>query len=122
MIKQASHQIFEYSRKREPISDSTIALLCQSASYVLHVVAKFDAVTSKDTTSTWQLEDRSELFDQLKISLCEWIVREDVVGGSSFGGNIPRYDCKTATTNQGERELVVRWAFLKGSNNTLFTI
>lgn len=80
--------------------------MCQSASYVLYVVAKFDGIT---TNYAWQLKDRDELFYQMKVSLSEWIVRQDVVGGSSFGGNIPRSELKMLTkfNNRGERELVV---------------
>ena len=111
LIEKASHQIFEFSRKREPFSDSTLDLLCQSASYVLHVVAKFDEVTAKETDSAWQL-DRSELFDQMKVSLSEWIARQDVIGGSSFGGNIPKYDSRTLRRNKGEGELAVCQTFL----------
>jgi hypothetical protein len=107
VIKQASHQIFEFSSKREPFSNSTIDLMCQSASYVLHIVAKFDEVTIQDINCAWQLEDRCKLFDQMKVCLSKWIVRQDVIGGSSFGGNIPRYEYETVTRNHGERELVV---------------
>ena len=106
MIEKASCQIFEFAAKREPFSDSTLDFLCQSASYVLHVVTKFDEVTSKDIDSAWQLEDRSKVFGQMKDSLCKWIARQDVIGGPSFGGNIPKYD-KTVRGNRGKIELQV---------------
>ena len=107
LIEKASCQIFEFARTREPFSDSTLDFMCQAASYVLHVVAKFDEVTAKDIESAWQLEDRNKIFNQMKVSLHEWIIRQDVIGGSSFGGNIPKYGGRTLRGNRGKRELQV---------------
>ena len=103
MLEKVSRQIFEFARKRESFSNSTLQLMCVSASYVLHVVAKFDEVTAKDIESAWHLEDRSKVFSQMKVSLSEWIARQDVIGGASFGGNIPKYD----KIVRGKRELQV---------------
>ena len=107
MIKKASYQIFEFAWKKEPTSDNILDLMCHSASYVLHVVAALDEVTEKTVDSPWQWEDRSKLFGQMKKSLHEWIARKDVIGGSMFGGSIPRYDRPGVRKNRGKRELKV---------------
>ena len=106
VMEKASYQIFEFARKRESCSDHTLTLMCQSASYVLHVVARLDEITNID--SVWQWEDRSKVFGQLKESLREWIARSDVIGGSMFGGSVLQYGSKqTARKNRGKRELQV---------------
>ena len=104
-MEKASCQIFEFARNTEPFSDIILDLMCISASYILHVVAKFDEVTPEE--SPRQLEERGKVFSQLKVSLGEWIARRDVIGGSSFGGNIPKYGSRTLRGNRGKRELQV---------------
>lgn len=104
-MKRASYDIFEFATKREPCSDHSLTLMCQSASYILHVVARLDEVTNID--SAWQWEDKKKVLDQLKKSLSEWITRNDVVGGSMFGGSVPQYGKHTVTKNRSKRELQV---------------
>lgn len=121
MIEKASRQIFEFARTRETFSDCTLDLMCVSASYVLHVVAKFDEVTAKE--SAWQLEDRSKVFDQMKVSLGEWISRQDVIGGSSFGGSMPKHGGRVLRGNRGERELLVyQTLFIISNDNNILLL
>ena len=117
LIEKASRQILEFARKRDNFSDSTLDLMCVSASYVLHVVAKFDDISEEE--SSWQLEERSKVFDEMKVSLREWIARSDVIGGSSFGGNIPRYGSRTLRGNKGKKELQVMYIFVFHNNNNI---
>ena len=109
LIEKASRQIFEFARKRDHFSDSTLNLMCVSASYILHIVAKFDEISEKE--SSWQLEERSKVFDEMMVSLRAWIARSDVIGTSSFGGNIPKYDSRTLRGNKGKKELQVMYIF-----------
>ena len=104
----SSYQVFNFARKKEPTSDGAFLLMCQSASYILHVVAKLDECTAKDIDSEWQWEDRSKVFGQMKEALSNWIARKDVIGGSMFGGDVSEYYYTTAVKkNRGKRELQV---------------
>ena len=104
-MEKASCEIFEFARNMEPFSDNTLELMCITASYILHVVTKFDEMISKENPR--QLEERGKVFSQMKVSLGKWIARQDVIGGSSFGGNIPKYGNRTLRGNRGKRELQV---------------
>ncbi len=104
----SSCQIFDFAWKKEPTSESAFVLMCQSASYILHVVAKLDECTAKDIDSEWQWEDRSRVFSQMKEALSKWIARKDVIGGSIFGGEVSEYYYRiSAKKNRGDRELQV---------------
>ena len=106
MVK-SSYQIFEFAWKKEPTSELTLSLMCQSASYILHAIAHLDEVTTKDIDSVWQWDDRSKVFGQMKEALRKWIARTDVIGGSMFGGSVPQYGRSTARKYKGDKELKV---------------
>lgn len=104
----SSCQIFDFAWKKEPTSESAFSLMCQSASYILHIVAKLDELTAKDLDSEWQWEDRTRVLKQMKEALAKWFARKDVIGGSIFGGDVSEYYYKTTTRkNRGKRELQV---------------
>ena len=108
LMVSLSCQVFMFARKKEPVSDHSFSLMCQSASYVLYVVAKLDELTTNNIDSVWQQNDRSKVFNQMKEAIHEWIVRKDVIGGSMFGGSVPQYGNKASSRkNRGKRELEV---------------
>ena len=108
LMVSLSCQVFIFARKKEPVSDHSFFLMCQSASYVLYVVAKLDELTTNNIDSEWQWDDRRKVFDQIKEAIHKWIVRKDVVGGSMFGGSVPQYGNKASSRkNRGKRELEV---------------
>ena len=100
---ESSHQVFDFARKQKN-SEYIFSLLCNSASYVLHAVARVDEATFKDVADVQQWDSRSKTFQKMKAALSEWIAREDVVGGSLFGGTIPQ---STRRKYKGKEELQV---------------
>ena len=108
LMLKSSYQVFDFAWKKNPTSDGAFLLMCQTASYILHIVAKLDECTAKDLDSEWQWEDRSKVFGQIKEALSRWIARTDVIGGSMFGGDVSEYYYTTSTKkNRGKRELQV---------------
>ena len=101
---ESSHQVFDLARKAK-ISEYTFSLMCNSASYVLHVIARVDEVSSKNVDEVQQWNScGGETFQKMKKALHEWIVREDVIGGSIFGGSMPQYSRRKY---KGKEELQV---------------
>ena len=82
--------------------------MCHSASYILHAIAQVDIATAKDSDDVQHAQwdsRRSKTFQDMKKALHEWIVREDVIGGSIFGGSIPQYSLRRKY--KGKEELQV---------------
>ena len=100
---ELSCQVFNFARKAKN-SEYIFSLLCNSASYVLHAIARVDEATSKDVDEVQQWESGSKTFQKMKTALHEWIAREDVIGGSLFGGTIPH---STTRKYRGKEELQV---------------
>lgn len=107
-MMNSSYEIFDFAWKKEPTSEGAFLLMCQSASFILHIVAKLDECTAEDIDNEWQWEDRSKVFGQIKEALSRWIARKDVIGGSVIGGEVSEYYYATSTRkNRGKRELQV---------------
>ena len=102
---ESSHQIFDFARKAKN-SEYIFSLMCDSASYILHAIARVDEVSSKDVDEVQQWNScRDETFQKMKKALHEWIIREDVIGGYIFGGSVPQYGLRRKS--KGKEELQV---------------
>ena len=100
-----SYQVFDFARLNKP-TDYVLSMLSVSASYVLHVIARLDAVTTN--TTQWPQDEKSKVFANMKEALRQWIVRKDVIGGSMFGGSIPQRGSRSiAWKDKGKKELQV---------------
>ena len=100
---ESSYQALDIARKKQ-FSEHILSLICHSASYVLHAIAHVDEATAKDTDDVQQWDDRSKTFQKMNKAFHDWIVREDVIGGSIFGGTLPN---STRRKYRGEEELQV---------------
>jgi hypothetical protein len=104
---ESSHQVFDFARKAKD-SECIFSLMCHSASYVLHAIAHVDEATIKDSEKVQHAQwnsRRSKIFQEMKKALYEWIVRDDVIGGSMFGGIVPQYNFRRKY--KGKEELQV---------------
>ena len=105
MVVESSHQVFDFARKAKN-SEYIFSLMCDSASYILHAIARVDEVSSKNVDEVQQWNScGGETFQKMKKALHEWIVREDVIGGSMFGGSMPQHSLRRKY--KGKEELQV---------------
>lgn len=106
MVK-SSYQLFEFAVTLK-FTSSLLSLIAESASYVLHVIARLDTVTKKNINSEWQWEERNDIFTKMNKALHSWIVKREVIGGSMFGGSVPQYGAVSSNWQQkGKQELKV---------------
>ena len=115
LVVESSYQVFDYARKKK-FSEHVFSLMCHSASYVLHAIAQVDEAASKDSDNMRWWDSRNKTLQKMKKALHEWIVCEDVIGGSVFGGSVPLYSFRRKY--RGKEELQV----YNLSNEYLFNI
>ena len=82
-----------------------LSLITESITYVLHVVARLDKITSKD--SEWQWEGRSNVFSDMKGVLHSWCENKEVLGVSMLGGSGTRFAGRDLK-DRGKKELQVK--------------